>query len=369
MNKGIIKVISILMALSLIMLTFAACGDSGEDFEKVDGTTENPTETTTEAPALTNVNPFTGEADLSEEAIGARPVAIMVENSPEARPQWGMSTPDVIIEGCVEGNITRMMWLYADVTKIPKIGPVRSARHDYVEIVAGLNAIYAHWGGSGRENGTWAYRALADYGIDNIDAMKYSGKYFKRESSRTQPHNGYTNGELLSQAIKDLKYDIKAKDTNWTMFKVVENGTRLPFGGDSGNALEVNVTFSSGYKYSFKYDMSKNTYASNLNNKAVTDGTTGDAVTFSNLIIMFANVGGVQTTNGNDKKLREWDLTSGEAIYISQGTGEKITWKKDGATSPLKFYGTDGKELIVNKGKTWVGVVPADQRSNFSIKE
>lgn len=367
MNKTVIKVISIIMVLSLTMLTFAACG-GGEDFEKVDSSTTT-TETTTEAPKATNINPFTGAADLSEEAIGARPVAIMVENSPEARPQWGMSTPDVIVEGVVEGDITRMMWLYADVTKIPKIGPVRSARHDYVEIVAGLNAIYAHWGGSGEKNGTYAYAAFKKYDVDHIDAQAYDGKYFKRESSRSAPHNGYTNGELLAKAIKDLKIETKAKNDNWTMFKVVEDGVRLPFGGASGNAIEVNVTFSSNYKYSFKYDMSKNTYASHLNNKAVTDGTTKEAVTFSNLIIMFTKVGGVQTTNAKDKKLREWDLTSGEAIYISQGAGEKITWKKDGATSPLKFYGTDGKELIINKGKTWIGVVPTDQKSNFSIKE
>ena len=28
-----------------------------------------------------------------------------------------------------------------------------------------------------------------------------------------------------------------------------------------------------------------------------------------------------------------------------------------------------GKELVINKGKTWVGIVPTAQRSNFSITE
>ena len=106
MKNTIVKVISILMALSLTMLTFAACGEK-EEFEKTDSTSST-TETTTEAPKPTNINPLTGVADLSETAIGARPVAVMVENSPAARPQWGMSTPDVIIEGVVEGGITRM---------------------------------------------------------------------------------------------------------------------------------------------------------------------------------------------------------------------------------------------------------------------
>lgn len=367
MNKTIIKVISIVMVLTLTMLTFVACGEK-EDFTKVDSSSTT-TETTTEAPKPTNVNPLTGVADLSESAIGARPVAIMVENSPEARPQFGMSSADVIVEGMVEGGITRMMWLFADAAKIPKVEPVRSARHDFVEIALGLNAIYTHWGGSGQATNTYAYGTMNKYDIDHIDGIAYEGKYFKRDSSRTAPHNGYTNGELITKAISALKINQKAKDSNWTMFKVVEDGVRLPFGGASGGALEANVTFSSSYKYSFKYNMEKSLYYSYLNGKAVKDGSNSTAVAFSNVIIMFANVGGVQTSNPNDKKLREWDLSSGEAIWLSQGVGEKITWKKGDATSPLKFYGSDGKELIINKGKTWVGVVPVDQKANLSIKE
>ncbi len=359
MKNTVIKVISILMALSLTMLCFVACGKE-EEFEKTD-ISSTTTETTTEAPKATNINPFTGVADLSESAIGARPVAVMVENAPAARPQWGMSTPDVIIEGVVEGGITRMMWLYADVTKMPKVGPVRSARHDYVEIAQGMNAIYVHWGGS-----NLAYNKISEIGMKDIDGLK-DGAYFKRDSSRSSrgtEHTGYTTGEYIAKAIANKKLTTKAKDTNWTMFKVVEDGVRIPFGGASGGAMEVNVTFSSSYKYSFKYSMDKNVYVSYLNGKAVTDGTDGKAVSFSNLIIMYS-----PTKTVDSEKHQDWDLSSGEALWISQGAGEKITWKKGGANSPLKFYGTDGKELIVNKGKTYVGVVPADQKSNFSIKE
>lgn len=367
MNKKIVKIISIIMALSLTMLTFTACGGDKE-YEKSD-VTESTTESTTEAPKPTNVNPLTGVADLSEEAIGARPIAIMVENSPEARPQWGFSAPDVVIEGMVEGGITRMMWLFADYTKIPKVGPTRSARHDYVEIALGMKAIYTHWGGSGQTNNTYAYATMNKYKVDHIDGIAYEGTYFKRDSSRTAPHNGYTNGELIGKAIKNLKIDVKANGTDWTMFKVVEDGVRLPFGGASGGAAEVNVTYSSSYKYSFKYNAETNTYFSNLNGKAVTDGSNGEKVAYTNLIIMYANVDGVQTSVSQDKKLREWDLSSGNALWISNGSGEQITWKKGDATSPLKFYGSDGKELIVNKGKTYIGVVPLDQKANFSIKE
>lgn len=359
MKNTTIKVISILMALSLTMLCFVACGKK-EEFEKSD-VSSTTTETTTEKPKATNINPFTGEADLSESAIGARPVAVMVENAPAARPQWGMSTPDVIIEGVVEGGITRMMWLYADVTKMPKVGPVRSARHDYVEIAQGMNAIYIHWGGSDQ-----AYSKIRELGMKDIDGLK-EGTYFKRDTSRTggsaNEHTGYTTGEYIAKAIANKQITTKAKDNNWTMFKVVEDGVRLPFGDASGGAIEVNLQFSSAYKYTFKYSADKGVYTSYLNGKAVTDGTNGKAVSFSNLILMYSSTKTIDSVGRQD-----WDLSSGEALWISQGAGEKITWKKGGANSPLKFYGTDGKELIVNKGKTWVGIIPTAQRSKLDIK-
>ncbi len=81
-------------------------------------------------------NPLTGLV-MKESAEGKRPVAIMVENSQPARPQWGMDdpeyAPDIILEAEVEYGITRMMWLFADFTSLPEvIGPVRSARPPYV---------------------------------------------------------------------------------------------------------------------------------------------------------------------------------------------------------------------------------------------
>ena len=127
MRKGFIKrFFSVLLSAALVTLLFAACGKTEAPPEPV------PTvpETTTEA-ANPNVNPLTG-LSVRAEALGKRPVAVMVENSPAARPQWGLSSPDVVIEGLAEGGITRMLWLYADAADMPKVGPTRSARHDYV---------------------------------------------------------------------------------------------------------------------------------------------------------------------------------------------------------------------------------------------
>lgn len=367
MKKSIVKIVSIIMAFSLIMLTFAACNDEPTYEQNGDVTTTKPEESTTEA-LPENLNPLTGKADLSDSAIGARPVAIMVENSPAARPQWGMSTPDVILEGMVEGGITRMMWIYADAEDIPdKVGPTRSARHDFVEIAAGLNAIYVHWGGSGRTTNTLAYGAINKYDIDNIDGMTYSGTYFFRDQTRnvSSEHRGYTTGSAIQKAIKNLKIDTEADGTGWAPFKVVTSGQRMPYGDASGSCSSITITYSSSYKRTYKYDVENKTYDVYMNSTLCKDGTTGETVSVENVIIMYCPVSSL----GDSKGHQEWDLTGGDAVFVSHGYGESITWKKDGKTGALKFYGKDGQELTVNQGQSFIAVVPEANRGLTTITE
>lgn len=84
-----------------------------------------------------DIDPLTGLSGFK--AQGKCPIAIVVNNSKPARPQWGLCTPDIVFEGVTEAGITRMLWLYSDINKIPdKVGSLRSARHDFVEIAEDL---------------------------------------------------------------------------------------------------------------------------------------------------------------------------------------------------------------------------------------
>ena len=76
-------------------------------------------------------SPLTG-ADTTEEATKRPITAIMIENSPEARPQSGLKQGGVIYEAIAEGGITRFVVLYQE-SRPQLIGPVRSVRPYYVE--------------------------------------------------------------------------------------------------------------------------------------------------------------------------------------------------------------------------------------------
>lgn len=339
-KKGIIRVISGAICLTLIGAAFASCGK--KEIEEVP-TTGSPTTQAT----VTNVNPLTGIANLDSSVIGKRPVAVMVENSPAARPQWGLCSPDIVVEGVVEGGITRMMWLFADASKAPKIGPTRSARHDYVELAQGLDAIYVHFGGS-----DLAYNQIKADKVDDIDGM-VMGNYFSRDKSRkvSSEHTAYTTGENIVKAIasKNLRTDVKEGYKSPFKFspelKVLTGGT----------CNQITATFSNNYKHTFKYNAEDKLYYNYMNTAEMKDAD-GKTMAVSNVVILNTVVKPVGDSAGHV----DWKLTNGTGYYASNGKFEKITWSKGNPTDRLIINASDGSELQFNPGTMWIGFVPSD---------
>ena len=370
MKKNLIKVISIIMAVLLMVSSFAACQKEQCDEQTSDVKTTNEESTTENKVVPENVNTLTGKADLSDSAIGGRPIAIMVENSPAARPQWGITTPDIVVEGVVEGGITRMMWIYADAEKIPdKVGPVRSARHDYVELAKGMNAIFVHWGGSDENGYTLAYPTIRNLGVNNIDGLAYSGSYFFRDTTRSTSteHRGCTSGAKIKSAIAKIGYSTKQTVENWQPYDVMigNEGAAQNNSGSAGACSQITLTFSSGYVHTFKYNEAEKKYYNYLNNKVMTDGNNGKSMAVENVIALYVPVTTLNTKKGH----KEWNFeaTNGTGVYASNGVEQKITWSKSGKSGALKIYSADGKELVVNQGQTWMGIIPAANQNLTKI--
>ena len=80
-----------------------------------------------------------------------RPLAVMIENHPEARPQSGLSEADVVFEAIAEGGVTRFMGMfYCEVQRFDTtLAPIRSARSYFVDWASGFNRpLYVHVGGA-----------------------------------------------------------------------------------------------------------------------------------------------------------------------------------------------------------------------------
>ena len=71
------------------------------------------------------VEPVIEEKEVQIFNGDSRPIAVMIDNVGDARPQAGLNDAYIVYEIIVEGNLTRLMALFKDV-ELEKIGPIRS---------------------------------------------------------------------------------------------------------------------------------------------------------------------------------------------------------------------------------------------------
>lgn len=353
-KKIIIAVVAVVVVIAVALGIYFGVVH-GKNEEPTSGVTNAATEAATQAPVAV-VNPFTGENDYNEDAVGRRPVALVVENAQAARPQWGINSPDIIVEGEVEGGETRMLWLFADYTSVPdKIGPMRSARPPYIRFSEMFDAVFIHWGQS-KSKGSYvgANTVFAQDNVDHINQMTYSGKVdlFTRDQTRNvaSEHTGVLRGKKIASALKEQKIRTKVNEAKFTTFDFNKKATAV--GDDPCNALAL--TFSNRTRTrDWTYKSDDQMYHS-------TDYETD--VKMKNLIVLFDNTSYTTKANykgsGKGETYCNYDLAGGKGVLASQGTYTEIKWsKKDGK---LSLTTTDGQPLKLNPGRSWIGYASAN---------
>ncbi len=350
-------------ALAGVMLFgCTACGNKDDDNNTtVPSSSEVQSSAETTTFQIENMNPLTGLAGLSDEAMGTRPTAVVVENSAAARPQWGLSTPDVLIEGLVEGGITRMLLLYSDVNEIPKVGPVRSARHDFVEIAECFDAIFVHCGWS-----TYAEKKIKADKVNNLNGIQsYSPQFFYRDSSRAHKgteHTGYTNGSYIKATVNAVDYRTDIKNGYERVLSFVTDGNSI---NPTNIGNKVSFQYSSSAKYTMKYNADDGQYYTYLGSNARKDAN-GVHLNYKNVLMLYCNVGSMGDSKGCvDMKLEN----ANTGYYFTNGGYEEISWTKTGSASSSKLVikTNSGETLTMNPGTTYIALVPTSQKSATSI--
>ena len=303
-----------------------------------------------EIPEPANQNLLTGWANLSEKAIGKRPVAVMVNNVKAALPQYGISQADIIFELPVEGDLTRLMALYADYTKVPDVCAIRSCRYYYPAIAKGFDAFYVHWG---------IDASVESYvkGIqpDKYDGLSNDGGLFGRDSGRRSAgysleHTGYFKGTKFASVVDGSGDRVSLKDTKkGTAFQFADYGTLVT---PTGGACNIATVRFGACTSKFTYNAETNTYLKSMNGNKHVDGKTGEQLSFTNVFVLETSIS-VRDKVGH-KNINWQGSGSSKGYYISNGAVQRIRWSQNSESSYLKFYDENGKELEINRGKSYI---------------
>lgn len=292
-------------------------------------------------------SPLTGLSVADESATKSNVTAIMIENSPDARPQSGLKDADVVYEAIAEGGITRFAALYQQ-SRPELIGPVRSLRMYYIDWIAPYDASVAHVGGS-----LHSLQEIRNGNHKDVDQFFNAGTYW-RSDDRYAPHNVYTSFANLDALNLGRGYTT-ANPQPIPRSDATPNGTP---------ATQVTVTMSGPlYNSSWRYDPSSKQYLRSQANQPHLDREKGQICT-AVLVVL-----DMQMDKVMEDGWRENYHTSGtgDAMIFSEGKATAARWHKENMSQQLSFTNkTDGKELSLPRGKTWLSAVPINQGGGSS---
>lgn len=291
-------------------------------------------------------------AEVSEDKVNAPVRAVMIENSPSARPQSGLKQAEVVYEAVAEGGITRFLLLYQQ-NEPSLIGPVRSVREYYVDWYAAYDACIAHVGGSAA-----ALNIVRNGSYCDLDQFFNASTYW-RASDRYAPHNVYTNSEKLRALV-----NTKGKTaSNFTGFDRTDDPAVDDMPATSAAAITINFS-SANYNTSYTYNPDSNNYTRSLAGSVHQDRESG-AIAPKVVIAMKVNMTAI-SQDGYRESIQT--SGSGEAIIFQNGTATTATWKKASRDAPLQLLDAEGKSIALNRGQTWIAAVPVNRSGGISWK-
>ncbi|HHY77946.1 MAG TPA: DUF3048 domain-containing protein [Clostridiales bacterium] len=341
----------LIILILIVSLAISGCQSKQEPAETIvieEETKEpEPVEEVQEVAKEEFICNLTGLGVESEEDVKYRPIAVMIDNERSARPQSGITEADIVFEMPVEGNITRYMAIYHHLPS-EKIGPVRSARPYFIDKALEFDAIYVHCGGSPQ--------ALKDIKTLKVDAFDdLSGTpVFWRSTDRKMPHNLYTNTKFMREVASTRKIE---RENNVEYFKFNKDFV-VP---DGGNGETIVINYDKNYKVSYIYNKDERVYYRQINGDNMKDKENKKDITTTNIIIEKVNL----KVLDNAGRLEIYNIGKGRGYLLTAGKLIEIEWNKPDRKGKTVYKTLNGEEIKINKGVTWVQVVPEYVKIQF----
>lgn len=269
------------------------------------------------------------------------PLAVVIENQDLARPQAGLDRADVVYEALAEGGITRFLAVYA-TQDADAVGPVRSARHYFVNWAREHLASLVHIGSSPQ-----GYAALARSGLRDLEETYERGAFW-RSPARRAPHNAYTNTLRAREVIS--RRPVQPGSLGGLQFKNGDAG-RL----DGGAASEATIRYGPwAYSVGWEYDATWNEYVRWMDGAPHVDAVTDEPIRAANVLVVWVD----SWPMDGQGRLELAQVGQGRLMALVDGVAVEGMWRKRSLDAATEYLGTDGKPILFNAGPTWIQVLP-----------
>lgn len=306
--------------------------------------------------------------------VTRRPLAVMIENHADSRPQSGLSSADVVYEAVAEGGITRFMGVFycGIAAQTVNLAPVRSAREHYLGWVMEYDALYNHVGGAGLCNDpTVDDRAKAlchiqQYKIKDMDQFGISFPTCYRNYDRldhpvaTEHTMVCVTDKLIALAKQRGWTNVDAAGVSWDKgfqpWKFKDDAKENERGAATSISFAAWKGYDTEYGVRWEYDKTANIYKRFNGGAPHIDLETKAQLSAKAVAILFAKETGPVDEHAH---LLYANTGSGEAIVFQDGKVTKAVWKKEIKSSRTKFFDSaTNKEIEFTRGQIWIEMLP-----------
>ena len=322
--------------------------------------------------AVDGINPLTGEVWNGT----YRPIGVNIDQHPEALPNWGVASADIIFEMPIQADgSTRAFALF--LGDIPSYaGPVRSGRvpmGSLREIWGGAWVFYG-WQNTVVDSGKYIVD-VDSWALKMHDDARINGRWtfpYVEGTERNYANLFHREKDGMHVAPYNVQVDMKAvynlfeSEPQMRPFKFSDTGLER---GTDVSAITINYkTTKPQYVVDYKYNETTGTYDRYRNGEAYYDALTGISTTYANVIVMRTDV---TWFNNNNSRPVIQTVGQGVAEIFQNGKYIRGTWVRshsakeaddfDSQSARLIFLDENGEEIELKVGKTFVQIVDNEQ--------
>ena len=380
------RLIFLLCAFVIALLTGTACHAAAEAVPALTPSpealpTNTPTPLLTATPTLaptatathrptgvpTDVNPLTGLQVDNPAVLRRSPLLIKISNeSPEVRPQSGLSFADHVWEYQMEG------WAQTRYTAVfysrapERAGSVRSVRLiDIEELLPMYDALLVF---SGASSGMWNIILNAPW-LDHT--FKEDAEHLYTIRDQNVPRLG-TNYYHSLFALPDEVWE-EAEERGVSH---IPNLGHILFDEQPASGgiptTEAAIDYPGlGPKHTWRYDVVSGRWLSSTEDQRMRvpdapdiDFLTGEQLAFDNVIILYAEHYLADFIEDEPNQLLSVGIIltgEGDAVLLRDGLRYECRWQREQPSDLIRLIGSDGKEIPWRPGTTWFNVASTNQ--------
>jgi hypothetical protein len=310
--------------------------------------------------------PLNGQPTVAGALTMRRTLAVKIDNAPDARPHYGISRADMVVELLVEGFITRLAG-YFQSQDPDMVGAVRSVRYSDRYTTPMVRGVLVASGAS-QSTSDLIYRDLANGNYVIVSPQFGEGGAFFRSGvdGKVAPHNLFTTGAAIRAAAVNEGGATAVQVPSWDFLtSPIHNASAGGFIGSVPASL-IEIPYRPTAAVRYQWDPSTNTYARYQSNGVSyireVDAANNVAIAAKNIAIIQTDIitTNVQEDAGGAFSLDMRLTGTGPAVVFRDGRRQDGTWYRATWFEPFTFISQNGERILLSPGQTWLHIVPTE---------